>query len=176
MIRGEGMARHSSFGILVAMSSVILVAHGQDSGAARQFKLKVDMTGSHIPADAVTSSLPLDKRYSELTDEQRRRLKARYEEMKAGDEPPFPEAGLGSLLEPIYKGEKKLLESGPLKLNIYVDARGKGERVEVLASPSPETARFAAGIAMAIKWKPAMCDGRPCPMAFPLRVDIKSRL
>jgi hypothetical protein len=115
------VARHSSLGILVALFSIILVAHVQDSAASPLFKLKADITGSHIPADAVTSSLPL-------------------------------------------------------KMNVYVDTSGKGQKVEVPASPLPETTRFAAGIATAIKWKPALCDGRPCAMAFPPPVNLKSRL
>lgn len=151
-----------------------LTALSQD--APRPYSLKREAhTGTNIPWTEARSHLPFDKRYEELTDEQRREFKLLYEEMADGDEPPFPELGLGSLYRPIADAVQKGRPQGALSLFVYVGSDGVATKVEVLSSPSPEMTRLAALVAMNTRFKPGQCGGAPCAMVFPIRTVFERR-
>jgi len=64
-----------------------------------------------------------------------------------------------------YEGERYLAAT--------VDSDGRVNAVKVLRSPDPEMSRMAATVLMETEFKPALCDGRPCGMDFPLRQVLK---
>ncbi len=150
----------------------------------KRYSIKEDAphTGSHVSRERIIGSLPLDKRYSELTREQRNALKSLYEQLAEDDEPPFPVDGLGPLYKGIAEVQKHLLRSrfglgvdGPLALHVQVDSQGKAISVAAYQSPDPELTKYASTIAMLTRYKPAVCGGQPCAMAFPIRIELKSR-
>jgi hypothetical protein len=144
--------------------------------APRPYAIKREAwTGTNIPRTEARAHLPFDKRYEELTDEQRREFKLLYEEMADGDEPPFPELGLGALYGPIADGAQKVRTQGALSLFVYVASDGAATKVEVLSSPSPEITRLAALVAMKTRFKPGKCGGSPCAMVFPVRATFEQR-
>jgi hypothetical protein len=117
--------------------------------------------------------LPFDKKYNELSDDDRRRFKSLYEQMGEQDEPPFPVEGLSAIFKPLVKAQSKIQIEG----DFFAEARinSSGEVTEVLVKRSPEAAvtNFIVGVIFLTKFKPAVCGGVPCAMGFPVRVGFK---
>lgn len=170
--------------IFCALALVPTAIFADDALAPKRYTIKSDEppTGSHIRRERIVSSLPLDKRYSELTNEQQNALKSQYEQMAEDDEPPFPVNGLG----PVYKAISKIREydargryglgiDGSLTLHIQVDSQGNATSASVFESPNPDITKSAAAIGMLTKYKPAVCGGQPCAMVFPIRMELSSR-
>jgi hypothetical protein len=132
--------------------------------------------GSHIRRIEGSSALPLDRSYHELTPEQQAQVRGAYETMADGDEPPFPLRGLGALLGPLGQAERTIADEGLLVLFLDVDSNGDVRKVEVMATPSEQTARVATVIAMNTKFKPAVCRGQACAMGYPWRVKLHHEL
>lgn len=96
--------------------------------------------------------------------------------MAEDDEPPFPIDGLGALFKPIIEAVQSLPPiRGQLDMEVEVDSSGKAKSVKVHQSPSPEVTQVAAAALMFHTYKPAVCGGKPCAMAFPLRGDFVRR-
>ena len=111
-------------------------------------------------------SVPIDKQYSELTAEEREVVRAMYGSMNADDEPPFPEAGMKSLYEPISRAQAKLNQNGLLRLYVEVSAEGIATAVRGSTAVSRELTDFASKVAMLIKYKHAIRNGKPAAMDF----------
>ena len=58
---------------------------------------------------------------------------------------------------------------------MQVDAKGVAQSVSVIASPDSDMTRVAAGVLMLETYKPALCAGQPCAMAFPVRMEFHRR-
>lgn len=132
--------------------------------------------GTHVPRAEGSSFVPPDAAYHELTPEQQALVRSQYEPMAAGDEPPFPLRGEGALMRPIGEAHRKIGDDGMLVLFIDVDSKGDPSRVEVVKTPSAQIGTVAAEIAMATKFKPAVCHGQPCAMSYPLRIKLSHHL
>jgi len=124
---------------------------------------------------AVPASL-LDRRYEQLSAEEQLSVKAQYESVADGDEPPFPGVGLRSIHEAVSEAERSFGSQGALVLHVKVDAGGHATAVDVIKSPDSNMTTFAARTMMLVKFKPAICRGQPCPMAFPLEIELKSEI
>jgi hypothetical protein len=170
--------------IVCALVLVPTLIFADDPPAQKRYAIKQDqpLTGSNIRRDRITSSLPLDKRYSELTNEQQDDVKSQYEQMAENDEPPFPVDGLGPLYKAISEAHKYLLRAhyglgvdGPLTLYVEVDSQGNATSVSAYQSPDPDMTKSAAAVAMLTRYKPAVCSGRPCAMDFPIRMQLTTR-
>ncbi|TFV99535.1 TonB family protein [Oxalobacteraceae bacterium OM1] len=129
-------------------------------------------TGSNIRRSSVRSVLPPEKRYAELTPEQQAYVRSLYESMPAGDEPPYPLNGMAPILQAIVDAQQVLRVEGPLSLEVRIDRQGEATAVDILKAPSPEMAKAAGSIAMLTRYKPAVCGGKPCAMAFPIRLEM----
>ena len=84
------------------------------------------------------------------------------------DEPPYPEGGPGVIIEKIARSGTG--QPGDLYLDVLIDEHGKFVTATVLKSPDEVTTQFAAAQFVKAKFKPAICDGKPCAMLYPLRV------
>jgi hypothetical protein len=122
------------------------------------------------------SPVPINKRYAEMAPQEQNGLKSQYEKMGPNDEPPFPVNGLANLYKTMIKGAEKFQVEGQLILFVDIDAQGKATSVSVVRSPDPEMTQFAAGILIFERYKPAVCDGTPCKMQFPFRINFTRRL
>lgn len=132
--------------------------------------------GTHIPRNVVEASrIPLNKRYDELTGEQRALIKSQYESMAAGDEPPFPANGLAPIYKTLARAQQSVLVKGPVVIFVDVNAAGEATAVQVLQSPDPQFSRYVASVLMREKYKPARCGGTPCAMQYPFRMTFAVR-
>ena len=156
---------------LVFVCSAAALAGG--SGGSFGVKDSSPPTGSNLRRNIVEGDLPFDKRYDELTPAQRELFKSRYEPMGADDEPPFPVDGLGPLMLALQKGAVRYDVRGTLDMSVMIGPDGAPIAVSAYETPGDERfTKFAATILMVQKYKPAVCGGRPCQMAFPVQVTF----
>jgi TonB family protein len=151
-------------------------AHADDALPPPQYSIKQSApdTGTRIPRKIVQgSAIPLNRSWSQLTEEEQQLVKSQYEAMRPLDEPPFPAAGLRPIHEAIAEMQRRLLLQGDLSMQAEVDAQGAVTDVSVYKSPDPKLTEAAARVLMLTPFKPAVCSGRPCKMSFPLRVTFK---
>lgn len=151
-----------------------MVGGGNFSKARQAYAMKDNegYTGSLIKRDRVHGDLPLDKTYAQLSEAEKNRVKAAYEPMRPGDEPPFPERGLGPLYFAVTKANDKIGEIGLLDMAVTIDSTGAPTKIEVYKSPDHDLTMAAVQIIMLTKFKPAVCNGQPCTMAFPFSMNI----
>jgi len=168
----------SGFVPMIAAACAIAVApcaQAADELPPAKFELKQESTGSHLPRNVLTgTSVPINRRYSELTDEQKEVVKSQYEAMRPTDEPPYPIDGLTPLFKAVNQLQRKVLAEGELVIFIEVDATGNAVNASVIkALPlDPDMTLAVAQILMLTKYKPAICSGRPCAMGYPFRVTF----
>ena len=137
------------------------------------YRLKQDQasTGTNIRSTLVSGSpIPLNRRYAEMTAEERRLVKSQYEPM-ADDEPPCPVNGLGPVYADVQKVVQKLQGVGPMSFAVDVNSDGEATAVTVMLAADPQLTRTVASVLMLTKYKPAICAGRPCAMACPFRIQ-----
>jgi len=160
--------------ILALAAFLPTCASAQSADQEPEYKLKSDnpRTGTHLRHDVAISRLPYDKTYAQLSDEDKRMLRALYENMGPDDEPPFPVRGYKTIFKALSEIQSKMLVTGMLDIAVIVDANGEGSSVKIYSSPDPEMARVVATLMMIEKYKPALCSGQPCEQEFPLKVNF----
>ena len=175
----------NKFGLFVTLTLVPWLGFAQSEPAtpldaasqSARYKLKPDVSflGMRFKAGRgnALSAIPFDKPYELLTPTEQARVKSVYESMGAGDEPPFPIGGLATLYDPLTKGQQRLLVEGAFIAEVTVSSKGEGVAITVFKTPSERVTKFVAGIALLTKYKPALCQGVPCEMAFPIRMQLK---
>ena len=132
-------------------------------------------TGSRIAPKLLTSPIPINVTYEELSDAEKAKIRANYDSMPEADEPPFPKAGL----EPIWKevtkeGRHSSNQIGDVVVVASVDKDGVVREVAVYNTTSNNMTRIVSTALAATEFKPAVCSGKPCAMDFILeaRLDI----
>ena len=130
-------------------------------------------TGTLLKRNVVTGNVPFDKRYDQMTPEQRQRIKDRYESMAPDDEPPFPADGLAAIMKALVQGASLLHVDGPLEAVATVGPDGVARQVEFVRAPDDARFRaFVTSLLTVTKYKAAVCGGKACVMGFPLQVNI----
>lgn len=119
------------------------------------------------------TDIPFDKPWGQLTAAEQNLFKARYEGLGDRDEPPFPMNGLRSLFGPIVQGQQKMLVTGQFQADAEIDKEGKVASVVVLHTPDEQVTKVIANILLLTKFKPALCEGQPCAMPFPVNLSFK---
>lgn len=160
------MHTHLAAGLLLALSTCL--AHAQD------YRIKEDepRVGTSIKRDAARFPIPGDKTYSELSDTEKARLRAMYQDMAQDDEPPFPARGYGSLMRSMAAVQRKLQMEGMVDMGVIVGPDGRASQVKVYSSPDPKLTTVVANVLMLEKYKPALCHGTPCAQEFPFRSNF----
>jgi hypothetical protein len=147
---------------------------GEPSADAGKFSLKIDEpTSSKIRWNRIQgSSLPFDKAYADLTEDQKRIVRGQYEPMLDGDEPPYPIRGLGPIYKMIGAAQQKLRVEGPITLVVDVDSLGNATSVTAYGDPDPKMTKYLTRLVLLEKYKPAICQGKPCSMQFPFDITF----
>lgn len=158
-------------------ASFALAASAADE-PPREYTLKQETasTGTRLKRDiGFSAEVPLNKKYHQLTADEKRVVHAAYEGIADGDEPPFPLGGQGAVLRGVLKIQQELMLKGELFLIAEVDAKGRVDQVSVVAAPDPQMAKGAAVVLMSTPFKPAVCAGKPCKMEYPLHLELSIR-
>ena len=169
---GSKMLRSSLHLLCVALLSAS-VASADD-----RYKLKetAPATGTRIRQDVAFWDLPFDKRYAELSENEKGKVRAMYEDLPPECEPPFPEKGLKHLVEQMIQIQTALLERGSVFAIAAVDESGNVQNVSFYETPSANMAKALGYVLVKERFKPAMCNGQNMPMEFVIRTRFKVRL
>ena len=155
--------------------AMALVAGAAASAEELPYRISDVITGSLVPQDIIRSAAPFDGRYGDLTPQQKAALADDYENLPAGDEPPYPLYGLRHMIRPVLRYADTAGPVGALVAGVVVDSQGHAGEVTVYRSPDPETARIIAAALSFEQYKPAVCHGQPCRMTYLLRLDFPNR-
>ena len=132
--------------------------------------------GTLIPSQ--TASSPVSgARWAELSEGERRIVRARYTALEEGDEPPYPIDGMRPLIAGLTKASR--IDpgfSGWVRMHAMVGADGKPTSVTMISKLPPELGRFMGTILMLTTYKPAVCHGKPCAMPFPMAFHFETKL
>jgi hypothetical protein len=122
----------------------------------------------------VASNLPVppDLDYKELTPEQQATVASWYGALAPGDEPPYPVQGPGEFYKAMSYITGRLREEGVIYLYVLVGADGKPRSVRAIGLNNPDVRKVIAKVAGMVKYKPAVCAGQPCEMAYPYRLKL----
>lgn len=120
--------------------------------------------------------IPLDQPWEALTQDQKNIVRSRYPALARGDEPPYPSKGPLDILKAISSFNREAgAAEGTLRMAVLVGADGKAKRAEVFEKPTvydlEEDQRLLKRITrvlMLTPYKPAMCQGEPCEMVYPV--------
>ncbi|MES2151605.1 MAG: hypothetical protein V4508_17645 [Pseudomonadota bacterium] len=133
-------------------------------------------SGSNLPQRINdVNEVPADASYTELTPAQQALIRARYPLLDDDDEPPYPVNGSRLMFKWLQDAQRTLPPAGLLKLSVQVDIFGKPGAVTISGAPDPRLAQLIKVIMLNQQFKPALCRGKPCPMRFPLIVELGAR-
>lgn len=160
---------------LLAVGMLHTSAFAQSPQPEYGIRQDLPTTGSNIRRYTFSGSvIPINKRYHELSAEERELVNGYYEHVAPGDEPPFPAEGLRSIHDAVRKAQEHLRVRGDLTLIASVSPQGEVTQVEAIGSPSREITEFAATVLFSTKFKPAVCHGEPCAMQFPVYYSFRT--
>ncbi len=135
--------------------------------------LRIPKIGTRaIPGEPDTSRI-LDKPYERLTEAEKDVVRGWYDNLPAGDEPPFPVNGMKEISENVAKVQQKAHVKGRFFAAAHVDARGHAATVSIYAIPDDRLKNVLAAILIETKYKPGRCSGKPCAMDFPIDVNFE---
>lgn len=111
--------------------------------------------------------VPTQASWSALTIGQQNRVRAQYEALEDGDEPPYPIEGVREFFRAVtninsFQGPA----DGTLHLLVLVGADGQAKSVRAIGAPDKEMVRPVSTVAMLQRYKPALCRGQPCEMMY----------
>lgn len=116
------------------------------------------------------SPAPFDAPYGALSGEQQRTLKGYYRILLDADEPPYPARGPGELVRAVQDVAGVTGSRGELHVEVQLDAAGTPIAALVRRAPDKELGERTAQLMMLAKYKPAVCAGAPCAMAYALKL------
>jgi hypothetical protein len=165
---------------LIALASALILSVLASTAAAAKDDPTYVMygearTGSRIAPKVVTSPVPVNVTYQELSEAEKAKIRANYDSMPAADEPPFPKAGLAPIWEAVTDQRHTSNQVGDVVVVASVDKDGIVREVAVYNTTSNNMTRLISTALAATEFKPAVCDGTPCAMDFILeaRLDIE---
>lgn len=130
-------------------------------------------SGSAFPQEVARGSpVPGDVGYAQLTAEQKQIVNSSYAALEDGDEPPYPLEGPKDFYKTMGHITARLRLSGNVTIYANVGADGKVATIGMVGLDTPELRRHAAAAAAAIRFKPAICRGKPCPMRYGFRLRL----
>jgi hypothetical protein len=140
--------------------------------SAQRYALKEMRTGTQIRKEGAVGNFPPNANWNTLTDAQKNTMRSYYPALEAGDDPPFPLQGQGYLLEMLTRVNNPVVERGLITVDVLIGKDGKATNVTSYGEPSKELVRIVSHLAVSQQYKPAMCQGVPCEMVYPIRINF----
>lgn len=130
-------------------------------------------SGSQEPT-WTTSPVPYSRTYTEMSPEHKQIVRDWYVLLDDDDEPPYPANGTKKIYEHIYEAQQVRLARGRLYMHVNIDKQGNPTSVTTYASPDPEMTRWVSAVLVTQKYKPGLCQGKPCAMSFPISIKFSA--
>jgi len=151
-------------------NDLIVGAEAQEFDTLRHAFLREDRDYS------APNRIPLDQPWEALTQDQKNIVRSRYPALARGDDPPYPSKGPLEFLKAISTLNREAgAAEGTLRMAVLVGADGKAKRADVFEKPSlgdpkddQKLVKRIASLLMLTPYKPAMCQGEPCEMVYPV--------
>ena len=151
-------------------NDLIVGAEAQEFDMLRHAFLREDRDYS------APNRIPLDQPWEALTQDQKNIVRSRYPALARGDDPPYPSKGPLEFLKAISTLNREAgAAEGTLRMAVLVGADGKAKRADVFEKPSlgdpkddQKLVKRIASLLMLTPYKPAMCQGEPCEMVYPV--------
>jgi hypothetical protein len=142
--------------------------------------------GSLIGQESVHSNgLPLNQRYGQLSDGDKQKvfeLVAKYDKrLKPDGEPPFPSDGLGPVYSSFLDEYHQIVRpyrypwQGNFSVLADVGPDGQVSGLKQYGIAPTDIGAAVGNVIRHTKFKPALCQGTPCPMKFPFFVNFLTR-
>lgn len=147
----------------------------QDGAAAASYIVKEDVApvSTHIKRNvAIDIPVPPTASYGDLSAEQRASVDRWFPALAPGDEPPYPVGGPAEFYKVTSRIVGKTRTQGAIYVYVLVGADGKAVNVKAVGLDDPEVRKVVAVAAGLVKYKPARCDGQPCEMTYPYRLQL----
>ncbi len=157
------MAIYSAFRLL-------LVAAGM---AALFASSPVAIADAYLDRLIMRGALPYDRSYEQLTPEQKAMVRAEYDSVGPTDEPPYPKYGLSEVADAVARMPRRESIQGDVVLTVHVDERGDAKSVSIYKTPDAKLSNLVALILTRSKFKPGLCEGRPCAMDYVFKYYFK---
>ena len=157
-------------GLCFACATPVIAAEPSES-----YDIKEDTaaTGTLLKRSVIKGDVPFDKRYEQMTPEQRQRIKDRYEAMGSNDEPPFPADGLAPVMKAVLQAASAFHVDGPVEIETTIGPDGAARDVTFIRAPqNAQFKGYMTTLLMSTRYKAAVCGGKACVMGFPLQVNI----
>jgi hypothetical protein len=149
------------------------LATSQSASGDTNVKEAVPETGTRINRTIASSQrFPLNKKWSELSEEDRAVFRSQYEDMPDTDEPPYPIDGMAPIFRQLSVEAGRAAVYGVFIIDVTVNPQGKGTKVTLVKYSSVEAAKVVAYVLVHTKYKPAVCHGKPCILYFPFSVKL----
>jgi Gram-negative bacterial TonB protein C-terminal len=163
---------------IVLLGIASSAVHAQPQAAPRpSYSLRVDQA---VPGSldrtpvAPAAPYPLNKRYEQFTEDEKKILRAYYVSMPDTDDPPFPARGMREIVQQVSTLVGEFDAKGYVTIHVTVNEKGEATSVSLLSYPNLEIAKAIAYVLVKTKYKPASCSGQPCTAEFPFRFKVSN--
>jgi hypothetical protein len=133
----------------------------------------VAIADAYLGRIVMRGALPYDRSYDQLSPEQKAVLRAEYDTVGPTDEPPYPKYGLSDVADAVARMPRRELLEGEVILTVRVDERGDAKSVSVYKTPDAKLSNLVALMLTRGKFKPGLCEGRPCAMDYVFKYYFK---
>ena len=133
----------------------------------------VAVADAYLDRIVMRGTLPYDRSYEQLSPEQKAVLRAEYDSVGPKDEPPYPKYGLSDVADAVARMPRRATLEGEVILTVRVDERGDAKSVSVYKTPDAKLSNLVAYTLTRTKFKPGLCEGRPCAMDYVFKYYFK---
>jgi len=133
----------------------------------------VSLADTDLNRMVMRGALPYDRSYEQLTPEQKAVVRAEYDNVGPNDEPPYPKYGLADVADAVSRMSVRDPIEGEVILTVRVDESGEAKSVSIYKTPDTRLSNLVALMVTRSKFKPGLCEGRPCTMNYVFRYYFK---
>ena len=133
----------------------------------------VAIADAYVDRIVMRGTLPYDRSYEQLSPEQKAALRAEYDSVGPNDEPPYPKYGLADVADAVSRMSVRDPIEGEVILTVRVDERGDAKSVSIYKTPDARLSNLIALMVTRSKFKPGLCEGRPCAMDYVFKYYFK---
>ena len=130
------------------------------------------LVGEEQSTEEIWGPMPFHKSFAQMSRAERLRVHAHYPLLDQADEPPYPLDGLQRIMERVRTEQRVRMARGDLLVFVTVDANGNAVSANVHRTPKETLSNDIKAILLSEKYKPAWCNGRPCTMVFPFKMNF----